>query len=113
MTDPLEARVDAAVTAVLERRRAEVERLVADRVDRELSALVDQAVDRQLGRVSANGDAAPAAPLLCVDCGKKPRAKWRTRCASCQLKRQREQRHANKAAAAATGEEPHPPLAAA
>jgi hypothetical protein len=36
MAETLEARVEAAVTAVLERRREEVERLVAARVDREL-----------------------------------------------------------------------------
>jgi hypothetical protein len=116
MSERLQERVDAAVIAVLEERRDEVERLISAAVDRELALLVDQLVERALGRAwttngSAESTSASPAEKVCVECGKAPRTQWRSRCRSCQSRREGEQRRARKAAAAngADGQEPHPP----
>jgi hypothetical protein len=111
--------VEARVAALVEARRAELEQLVRQAVDRELEALVAAELAHRNGNgaVAASSPSAeldvprPLAPApeelrLCRVCGEQPAQQHRTVCGRC---RERERKQRRERVAGDSGEDPPRP----
>jgi hypothetical protein len=82
--------VEARIAELVEARRPELERLVAQAVGAELARLVDAELERAVAWLANGSGATPTSTSApCSECGERPRAPGRTVCQACRSRRDR------------------------